>query len=377
MDESINMRILYDHQAFSLQRYGGITRVFSELIRYLNEQRNISTDVLLGFSGTRADFRSLVHPPGRAIQAGGALFERGVLNYAVNETFSNMLGPWLGKYDIYHSTYYRFIPAIRAKRRVATHHDCVQEMFPQFFPDHLRIFRWRQELYRRADLILCVSNASRDDLLRFYDIAPEKAMVVHNGVSPMVREARGEVELRALVSGDFLLYVGARHSYKNFDGLLRAYAASGLKHHCHLLVVGGGPPTAAERALTEQLGLSLNGHVRFVPHASAGLLAEAYGSAALLVYPSLYEGFGMPPLEAATLGCVSLVAASPATLEVCQDAVFYFDPSATEDFSRMLAIALSDLEGRAARIERAKDLLKTYTWEVCGRKTLEAYRQLL
>jgi glycosyltransferase involved in cell wall biosynthesis len=368
------MRILYDHQAFSLQNYGGITRVFSEIIRYMNTQRNVSTDMLLGFSGTRADFGALVSPPGRVIHPGSSLFKSGVLNYAANEIFSTLMGPLLGKYDIYHSTYYRFLPAIRAKRRVATHHDCVQEMFPHLFPNSRRIFRWKREMYRKADLILCVSAASRADLLRFYDVPEEKAMVVHNGVSPMVREPQGEAALRAVVSGKFLLYVGARHLYKNFDGLLRAYASSEVKQNYRLLAVGGGPPNAVHSSLIEQLGLT--GHVTFVPYASTALLAEAYASAALLIYPSLYEGFGMPPLEAASLGCVSLVAANPATIEICQDAAFFFEPTAAEDFSSMLQIALTDTAGRAARIQRAGNLLKIYTWEACGRRTLEAYHQL-
>ena len=340
----------------------------------MNRRPNISTDVLLGFSGTHADFEALVSPPGRVIHPGGALFENGLMNYAANEIFSTLLGPLLGKYDIYHSTYYRFLPTIRAKHLIATHHDCVQEMFPQLFRNSHRIFHWKREMFFKADLILCVSAASRTDLLRFYDVPAEKAIVVHNGVSPMVQEPHGETELRASVAGDFLLYVGTRHLYKNFHGLLRAYAGSEVRHNYSLLAIGGGPPSAEHSALIEQLGLA--GRVKFVACASAALLAEAYASAALLVYPSLYEGFGMPPLEAASLGCVSLVATNPATIEICQDAVFFFDPSVPEHFSSMLQVALSDTEERAARIQRAKNLLRIYTWEACGRNTLNAYQQL-
>jgi glycosyltransferase involved in cell wall biosynthesis len=374
VNQSIGMRILYDHQAFSLQSHGGITRVFSEIIRYMNTQRNVSTDVLLGFSGTHTDFGALVSPLGQVIHPGRELFKRSILNYAANETFSTLAGPLLGKYDIYHSTYYRFLPAIRAKHRVATHHDCVQEMFPHLFPNSRRIYLWKRKMYFKADLILCVSAASRTDLLRFYDIAEEKAVVVHNGVSQMVREPHGESELRGVVSGEFLLYVGARHSYKNFDGLLRAYAASDVKQNYSLVALGGGPPNAAHSLLIEQLNLTER--VKFVPYASIALLAEAYASAALLVYPSLYEGFGLPPLEAASLGCVSLVAANPATREICQDAAFFFDPAATEYFSSMLQVALTDTAGRSMRIQHARDLLKIYTWEACGRRTLEAYQRL-
>lgn len=369
------MRILYDHQAFSLQTHGGITRVFSELVRYLNAQSTATTDVLLGLSSTTANFRKVISPPGRVIHLGTSPFSPGLLNYAVNDAISSLIGPTLGKYQVYHSTYYRFLPAIRAKYRVATHHDCGPEMFPQMYRNSRQIFRCKRELFRRADLIICVSEASRADLLRFYDVKPEKAVVVHNGISPMVRHPHGEMELHALLDGEFLLYVGSRSQYKNFDGLLRAFADSPIKRDYKLLVLGGGPPHRGHLKLVEELRLA--GRVVFVPYASAALLAEAYSSAALLIYPSLYEGFGMPPLEAASLGCVSLVAANPATLEICRDAAFFFSPTDRQDLSAMLQVALGDTLGREDRVRVAKRLLDLYTWGECGRKTLDLYRRLL
>ena len=368
------MRILYDHQAFSLQSYGGITRIFSEIIRYLNTQPEIATDLLLGFSGTKANFQTIISPPGRLIQQGTALFSPGVLNYAVNELISFALGPALGKYDIYHSTYHRFVASIRARSRVATHHDCAPEMFPDLFRNTNHIVRLKRKLFRAADLIICVSEASRVDLLRFYDVAEHKAIVIHNGVEPMVRSPGGDAELRAAISGEFLLHVGARHSYKNFDRFLRSYFMSGVSTSYKILALGGGPPSAEHATLIQKLGLT--DRVVFVPHASGALLAEAYASAALLVYPSLYEGFGMPPLEAASQGCVALVSENPATIEVCGDAAFFFKPSDLEDFSHMLRTALTSSAERRIFVERAQKLLKRYTWEACGRKTLDAYLRL-
>lgn len=369
------MRILYDHQAFSLQSHGGITRVFSEIIRYLNTQPSITTDLMLGFSDTRTDFTSLVSSRGRVIRPGAAIFNQNKLNYASNEIFSALMAPLLGKYDIYHSTYYRFLPLIRSTRKVTTHHDCIQEWFPHLFRNSGEIIRLKKKMFHRADLIICVSAASKADLLHFYDVPAEKALVIHNGVSPMIRNASGKSELRNLLSGDFLLYVGARHSYKNFNGLLQAFAVSSFKDDLTLLAIGGGPPSAEHLAIIQTYGLS--GRVCFVPYASSAMLAEAYAEASLLIYPSRYEGFGMPPLEAASVGCVSLVAENPATTEICQNAVFYFDASNQDEFSRMLSVALTDTSGRADRLRRAKKLLETYTWEECARKTLGAYSSLL
>jgi glycosyltransferase involved in cell wall biosynthesis len=368
------MRIFYDHQAFSLQSYGGITRVFSEIIRYLNDQGGISTTVFLGYSNTQAKFAEIVSSLGEVLQFGSAPFRRGMGNYALNEALMALYAPRFGKFDIYHSTLYRFSPCVRATRRVATHHDCVQERFPKLFPDRARIMRFKRRMFRQADLVLCVSEASRNDLFHFYDVAPNKAVVVHNGVSRLQRASQGEAALRAHVTGEYLLYVGARHAYKNFDGLLQAYAESNVVDRYALLVIGGGAATMTETKLIEKLGL--RGRVKFVPHASPPLLAEAYALAALFVYPSLYEGFGMPPLEAASLGCPSLVASNPAAREVCQDSVFYFDAASPSDFSKMLCVSLSNNEERARLVERGRALLQRYTWQNCGKQTLEAYMRL-
>lgn len=369
------MRILYDHQVFSLQEYGGITRVFGELVRYMNARQDVSTDVLLGFSGTKMDFRPLLSRAGRVIQPGGALFRRRLLNYGVNEVFSGIMGPLLGRYDIYHSTYYRFLPTIRARRRVATHHDCAPERFPQLFPDAGRIRKLKANLFNDADLILCVSVAAQADLMEIYGVPEAKTGVVHNGISPPARGPRGAEELRGAISEQFLLFVGARHSYKNFDGFLEVYARSDARKDYKVLALGGGEPSAEHRALVAKLGLA--NHIVFVPYASPTLLAEAYARAVLLVYPSLYEGFGMPPLEAASLGCLSLVAENSATREICGDAAFFFNPLDQDDFLRALRLALSGGAEGVRLLKHAQELARQFTWDLCGRKTLDAYARLL
>jgi glycosyltransferase involved in cell wall biosynthesis len=368
------MRLFFDHQAFSLQRHGGITTVFREIIRYLNGQSEVSTDVLLGVSDVRPELRPIIARSGRLIHLEQLSVRPGLLSYAVNEALCSICSLFLGRYDVYHSTLYRFVPLVRANQLVITHHDCIPELFPQFFPGARRIMHFKREAFRRANLIICVSESSRADLLNFYDLSPEKTVVVHNGASIMTHKAGDEREVLSIAPQQFLLYVGVRPPYKNFAGFLKAFRSSGLAADFSIVVVGGGPPTREEQQLIEDY--RLGSLVRFIPYSTPATLANLYAEAKLLVYPSIYEGFGMPPLEAASAGCVSLVAAHPACLEICGDSVFHFAPSDPDEFVYKLRVAVSDQTEREIRLERARRLLRKYTWEECGRKTLAAYRAI-
>lgn len=364
------MRVHFDHQVFSLQRHGGITTVFHQLIRYLNRQPEVQADVFLGLSPTRMEFgtgtgRSHVIDF-RAVQT-----RPGYLTYFINEglTFSSF---FRCAYEVYHCTHYRFVPTIRARAFVVTHHDCIPERLPNLFRNRELIMRFKRRSFAKANLILCVSESSRADLIEFYDVPPEKTVVVHNGVLPMAAQQGSRALIDSLVRGDYLLHVGRRSLHKNFNELLWAFAKAGLSKRFTLLAVGGGPPTSAE--LARVASLKLRNRVKFIPYVSPAQLAACYAHGRLLVYPSLYEGFGMPPLEAASAGCVSLVGANPATLEVCGDCVFFFDPLNRDEFVDMLRLAVDNESERQARLDKTAQTLNKYTWDECGRKTLEAYR---
>ena len=164
---------------------------------------------------------------------------------------------------------------------------------------------------------------------------------------------------------EYLLFVGARHSYKNFDGLLNAYRETRLQEGYDLLALGGGPLTPTEMARIAQLGLADN--VKCIPRPSDALLAEAYAGAKLFVYPSLSEGFGLPPLEAMAAGCPVVASNTSSIPEVCQNAPFYFDPYDEGSFHQALLRGVDDENERQSAIERGRQVAAGYSWEKCGR----------
>src|SRR5580693_8295956 len=169
------MRILYDHQVFSLQDAGGASRYHFELIRSLQGSDGVAIEVLIALNGSVMPFASLQQAKVFGRHTG---IRPGLHRYAINELFSALLAPLRGKVDIYHPTLYRALPWVRRRRIVVTHHDCIHERFPQLFSDAASIVESKRNLFAQADAIVCVSESSRRDLLHFYDVAEQKTHVV-------------------------------------------------------------------------------------------------------------------------------------------------------------------------------------------------------
>ena len=306
----------------------------------------------------------------------------GYQRYALNEALTALLAPLRGRYDVYHATYQRALPYVRSGALVVTHHDSTPERYPHLFPDAAAIHARLDKLYARADLILCISEASRQDLLGYHSVAEEKTEVIHHGLSPL--PAAVETPLIDFGGRPFLLYVGARSSYKNFPLVVNALARQKDRAVC-LLAMGGGAFTSEETRQIEALGVA--GRIRLVPRASDAQLAAAYRAASLLVYPSLYEGFGFPPLEAMQAGCPAIVSRIPALLETCGDAAFYFDPESgdpesgdaeagrqtTGELALLIESLLGDEGFRLSKQVAGRAQASRYTWANAAAQTLAAY----
>ncbi len=371
------MRILYDHQVFSLQDAGGASRYYYELMHALAGVSRVHTDEVhtelwLGINGTVYPFRDLA-PAKAHIVAWGKFLKRGGSRYIANELLSNALAPFAGRMDLYHPTLYRCMPLVRARRILATHHDCAHELFPHLFPNVKQIIHAKRRLYAQADAIICVSESSRQGLLQFYDVDRAKTRVIHHGLHRLLGSAAAAFALRAHVPADYLLFVGSRAAYKNFNNLLRAFCATGLHKSMLLLVAGGGPLTTEEQALAQQLEIAKS--LIVFPQPADALLAEAYAAATLLVYPSRCEGFGFPPLEAMAAGCPVLVSHTSSLPEICGDAPFYFDSEDQTSLEAALLRAIHDQAARRQAQERGARIAAQYSWQKCGAETLALYRE--
>jgi len=274
----------------------------------------------------------------------------------------------LFKPDLFHQSYYFSPPPGRARAKlVTTVYDMVHEQHPDAWPGDDTAAR-KAEWCRRADLVLVISEHTRQRLLEHLAIAEDRVRVTPLGASSFPRQPPLDI------GGDYVLYVGVRTGeYKNFRSLVLA-----LRHVTaafdKLVLFGGGPLTGDERTLLAAAGLS----ERVVQiEGSDTLLARAYSGASLLVYPSMEEGFGLPILEAMAQDCPVVASGGGALQEVGGLAAAYFDPGDVASIAWSVEQALTDSGWRTTAVHRGRQRVQDFSWTTTASLTADAYRSIL
>jgi glycosyltransferase involved in cell wall biosynthesis len=364
------MRIAFDSQIFGWQTYGGISRYFSELAGGLARQPGCEVAIVAPFYVNRHIERSagkpMVHGLGVPRVPGTGRVLR-LLNGMLSGAAIARLGP-----DILHQTYYEQAARRPVRcRLVLTVFDMIHELFPECFPASDRTRERKAAAVARADHVICISESTRQDLIGLLNVAREKVSVVHLAPSGSVAPSAAP---RSMSGRPFILHVGQRGGYKNFATLLGAYAAScRLRGEFDLVAFGGGGFSDAERQLMHRWGLG--DRVRHVT-GNDGILGALYRDASVLVYPSLYEGFGIPLLEAMQLGCPVVCGRASALPEVAGDAAEFCDAQSVEDMRRAIETVVSNAALREELRQRGWERARLFSWERCCRETLAVYEGL-
>lgn len=364
--------IAYDHCIFSTQRVGGISRYFCEIAARLPQHTGWRSCIVvpLHYNDYLADSsapRLGMHLPMRWGQ-------RGRLHRAVN----SLLGPAILKLadaDLLHRTYYTAKPRPVRGRFVITVFDMIHELFPQYFPANDLTSKNKRLNVEAADHVICISHSTADDLVRLLNVPRSKITVTHLGLSDGFADA-ATGDLPAENGRPYFLYVGNRGGYKNFARLLEAYGSSPrLKRDFDLIAFGGASFTVAESARFEALELRPNAVRRRT--GSDADLARAYAGAHALVFPSEYEGFGIPPLEAMSCGCPVVCSGASSIPEVVGAAGEYFDPTSIDEIRAALERLADDERRRRALIEAGYLQRQNFSWDRCTSETLAVYRSVL
>ena len=364
-------KIAYDYQIFGWQKYGGISRYFFELANNiaLSKSADVALISPLMVNGYVQAASAELRVMGRRMPA---IRRTGRIYRALNAVLAPLI-MWYFKPDLVHETYYstsRRSP--KTSKVVLTVFDMIHELYPESFASWDTTSKEKAAAVKRADHVICISENTRKDLIELFKVPREKTSVVHLGFSLTHTPAAGP----CLVEGPYLLYVGGRGGYKNFETLLRAFASvESLKSNYTLIAFGGGAFSAKERALIASLGLPEQ-RVRQLS-GSDERLAELYTNAKVFVYPSLYEGFGIPPLEAMAFDCPVACSNASSIPEVVGDAAVLFDPLSIDSVAEAIVSLLRDNELRQQVVARGRERIKIFSWERCAEQTMGIYRSVL
>lgn len=278
-------------------------------------------------------------------------------------------------FGLYHSPVYALPRAgLRGVRLVLTVHDLAADVHPEGLSlRHRAAFRRTFRSARGADRVIAVSGTTRRELLERYEIDPARVVVVPNGVSPALAAPRGEGR-PARWPRPFVLYVGGLDPLKNVEFLLGVVARcrrGGIGVH---LVAAGEEGPRREGLLGAARAQGLEGAVVAPGRLTDEELAEAYREAAAFVFPSRYEGFGLPPLEAMAAGCPVVASPAGALREVLGGAAQLVEPDDEAGWAEAIAALLGDEDLRRARVAAGAERAARYTWEESARRTLDVYR---
>ena len=370
------MEVVIDGIIYQHQSHGGISRLFSEILPRVC-QVDKTLDITLLMTGQSRQL--LPHHPHIRIRSIPRI-ERFLQPYMVWQYFRPrelwlrlFIGRTKGK--IWHSTYYT-MPAMWSGATVVTVPDMIHELFPNLF-NRISNQRFREQKRRcvlGADVVICISETTRRDVQHFYGIDSDKIRVVPLGYSNSFRRLNNTAGgTESSTVKPFLLYIGSRSHYKNFGQLIQAYSSWQHRREVNLSVVGAEWSPDEIELLVE---LGIYDQVCHLGKVDDETLCYLYNTALAFVYPSLYEGFGIPLLEAMACGCPIVASRIPSTIEVAGDYPLYFAPEEVEDL--VLALDRVLLEGKyPQRCLAGLERVKNFSWEKTAEQTLEVYRQAL
>ncbi|MHA6279848.1 glycosyltransferase family 4 protein [Salinimicrobium sp. CAU 1759] len=357
------MKVLIDNQVFEGQKFGGISRYFREL---QNDNASIEQMPFFKQEPLQRNFylrlKTRFNPFNKKKAAIGLSRENFYLEQIKNRNF-----------DVFHPTYYDnyFLESID-KPFVLTVHDMIHERFPEYFGSTPDSFNKRR-LCDRAEKIIAISETTKIDLIDIFGISESKIQVIYHGTSfDTLEVSKPQLEFK---EERYILFTGNRSLYKNFLTFLIAVTPI-IKDNKGLRLVCTGPDfNNIEKKWIKELGVAEKVHHYYCTNDNE--LAYLYKNAECFVFPSLYEGFGFPLLEAFAMNCPVLSSHGGSLKEIALDAAVFFNPKDIKEIRAKLSDILDDCTLKEELVLAGNKRLKDFSWSKCRKETLDVYKQLV
>lgn len=351
------MKVLYDYQTCLNQRFGGISRYFFELTQRFEKTEGIDTKLICLFN----DNAYFTKNKSEQKPFRGRRF--------LNRTVTKLLLRF-SDYDIFHPTYYDTYFLSRYKGKlVLTVYDMIHELMPEYFPGD-ETSKNKKLLIDRADRIIAISESTKHDIIKLYpDVNEDKIEVIYIGSNFKV----SDVKFDSRFPDNYVLFVGNRDAYKNYANFWRSMEPiMKADETLHLVCLGGG------RFKEEELERQKKYSNRIIQmNVNDKTLSYAYSHAKCFVFPSLYEGFGIPTLEAFACECPVILSNTSSMPEVGGDAVEYINPYNISDMTKKIEHVIYSDYLRENMVEKGKKQLKKFNWDDIAKQTLECYKNVL
>lgn len=346
--------IIFDNIIYSLQKSGGISVRWKELIQSI-QQSNLFNESFFVFykkSSNNLYYDETLSriPPNKIIWRVFHLFTE-IMNFKSNET----------KKFIFHSSYYRLCSNKNAFN-IITFHDCIQDFFGKGIKNYF-VIQMKKRVVKKADHIICNSYTTKKDLLKLYLCDENKVSVIYSGVNPIFKRRNG------VIKNNTILFVGNRAPYKKFDFVIDVL---NYNKQLKLTLVGGGKLTKKELKLIEPVKDRIE-HFLGINEEELNLL---YNESICLIHPSLYEGFGVPVIEAMKAYCAVVAYKTPAVNEIGEDGVLYFEKYDVKQVNKLIVNLSQNKEFYSQVTETAFNIAKKFSWEKTGIQTIKLLEQI-
>lgn len=357
--------VAFDHQIFTMQRYGGISRNFTRLLEELQPMPEIQVSLPF-LCASNAYLRNSTIPSLRRPldQVKFGLSDR--WRRRINKKTQRLLLK-RSRFDIFHPTYYNdyFLESIEDRPFILTVVDMIPELFSELFSKSPHFEK--MSLIPKASAIICISETTRRDLLRFHDLPPERVHVAYLGAPERVTPQGTP----PAVPDDFVLFVGDRWAYKNFARFAEAMRlVMARRAGIHLVCAGGGALLPDELRLFQDAGCLDRVH-SLSPDDQT--LEWLYRMAKAFVFPSQYEGFGLPILEAFAFGCPTALADTDCFREIAEDAALFFDPLHPAAIADAIDRVLDDTALRQQLVAKGERRVRDFSWRRMAEETAAVY----
>ncbi len=362
-------KIFIDHQIYTIQNFGGISRVFTEL--YKEFRKNDEIEPILPILLSDNEYIKEVKEVKSIFPLNKSFIKR-LFYYAINRLYST----WVlikGDFDIFQPTYYDpyFLPFLKGKPFVLLVHDMTHEIFPNTVSKKDKTIVWKKKLIYKADRILAISENTKKDIIKFYGINESKIDIVYWGTSLKVTKNNFNIDLPKR----YILFVGNRETYKNFELFFKSISII-LKEFKDMYLVCAGSSNFSDKERRMFKEFEVEEKVKHFKFKGDDELAYIYSKAVCFVFPSLYEGFGIPVLEAFACNCPAIISNTSSFPEVGGNAVEYFNPQNMESIKNAVEKVIKSEKLRQDLIIKGRNRLKMFSWEKAAQKFSSVYKEI-